>query len=196
METGFAEYRSSISFSLLVFICLLCSTATAQTPEWWEKLKKTKPTVTTRSEVENLFAPSVTNEDEGAENNKTEDGWSTIVRYRTQYGWLEATYSTGRCAETAADYAYDIERGVLVQLILQPVEFPSARALGLDLRSFQAERVNDIPGSFRYHDDRSGLTVNVYKGKVREVELNLSKAQLRLRCKKRLNGIRDSPALR
>lgn len=171
------NWRNAVTnVTLLVLNLMFVQFALAQLPPWVNKLKELKVAESTVQEVDQAFGPlELIRSTNYAQLRKS--GWGRIDEYKTSYGTLEVTFSTGRCTDSNTKSGYDIEAGKVVQLIFEPFRRKSPSALGFNLRMFKEEPVKDVPSSLMFFDRDNGLILSVYKGKVNSIEIGLSKKQ-------------------
>lgn len=184
MERSFNNDWSEIKQFILCLciIFIFTNSMCASELNWLLKLRKLKILESTKEEVERMFDnPKIVDYSNLAK--KEKNGWGEKIEYKTKEGYLEALYSTGKCAESKSEFGYDVDKETLVELHFYPFDEVSYSKLGFDLNQFDSKPVIDVYNTYSFRNKRLGVEITINNEKVSSIHFVPSSTQEIYGCK-------------
>ena len=145
-----------------VLALILSTSAYAQEPDWYKKLKLIKPLESTSEDVERVFG-----------NIKPQSGFSnekgSMAYYEILGGHFYVDYSSGQCSSSWKG-DYNVDKGKVVEISFYASKLSRLANFNLNLGDFITEKENDN-STLHYINNELGIDYSTERGKVKGVHL-------------------------
>lgn len=163
----------NIYLFISVFALILSTSAYAQEPDWYKKLRLIKPLESTSGDVERVFGnikpkSSFTNET------------GSMASYDISEGRFYVYYAAGQCSSTWKG-DYNVDKGKVVEISFYNSKLVKLSNFNLNLGDFIREMENDNP-TLHYRNDELGIDYSTERGKVKGVDIFPSSKFNHLKC--------------